>query len=173
MLNTSHIRNTLYILGEEYDKYVASSEPERPIIYSKLGVLELSGWIEEGFDAIARNFVRKQLISDSECDTLENGYDILEKKIDDTHGFTYNSNSRQLLVVAIGTVRLLEIEKELNQDGSLLLLKSELTSLNRQRRLAAHTFIIREMMGSFDAPSVTIDRFLKIEPILQRLWDMA
>ena len=165
MLSTRHISTTLSFCDREYNKYLTSRESERLIMYSKLGVLELSGWIEEAFDEIARNFVRKQLKPNETCD-------ILEENIDTTYGFTYKTNYRKLLVVAVGAARLLEIEKRLDQNGSLLRLRSELGILNKQRNSAAHTFI-KGTTSSFDAPSVTINRFLRIEPILQRLWNMA
>ena len=165
MLYTSRIRKTLVFLDREYNKHVTSYERERPMMYSKLGVMELSGWIEEGFDEIARNFVRKRL-------RTVQARDILEKKISNTHGLTYKAHSRELLAVALGTIRLLEIEKELERNGSLLLLRSELGTLNKQRQSAAHTYT-RGTTLTFDSPSVTINRFYKVMPILQMLWDMG
>ena len=165
MLNTNRIQKTLSFLEREYNKHISSYERERPMMYSKLGVLELCGWIEEGFDEIARNFVRRKL-------RTSRAPDILEKKIRHTHGFTYKAHSRELLAVALGTVRLLEIEKILDRDGSLSLLKSELGNLNNQRKSAAHTFI-QGATSTFDSPSVTINRFHKVKPIFQKLWDMG
>ena len=165
MLYTSQIRKTLAFIDREYNKHVTSYERERPIMYSKLGILELSGWIEEGFDEIARNCVRRRL-------KTTQARDILENKIDRTYGFTYKKHSRELLSIAFGTIKLLEIEKSLERDGSLSLLTSELEVLNRQRQKAAHTFTKGTTL-SFDAPSVTIARFKKINPVLQKLWDIA
>ena len=165
MLHTSHILKTLKFLDREFNKHITSFERERPIMFSKLGVLELSGWVEEGFDEIARSCVRSKL----KTGKLPA---VLERKIDKTYGFTYKENSRELLAVAFGTIKLLEVERDLNRDGSLLILRSELGALNKQRNAAAHTFT-RGMTLQFDAPSVTIDRFHKVRPVLQRLWDTA
>ena len=97
---------------------------------------------------------------------------MLELKIARTHGFTYKEHSRELLSVALGSIKLLRIEKELNQDGSLSELKSELGTLNVQRKAAAHTYV-KGTTQRFDAPSVTLARFYRIKPILQELWTLA
>jgi len=51
-------------------------------------------------------------------------------------------------------------------------LKSELGTLNRQRRSAAHTFT-KGTTSTFDSPSVTLARFFRVEPVLQKLWQMG
>ena len=165
MLHTRRIKNTLIFLDREYNRHIASYDQERPVIISKLSVLELSGWIEEGFDEIARNCVRRKR-------GTYKSRDVLEDKIKMTYGFTYSRHSRELLAVALGTVRLLEVEKRLDKDGSLTLLKSELLTLNDQRRSAAHTFT-KGTTRLFDSPSVTLSRFLRVEPILRRLWKLG
>ena len=165
MLHTRRIKRTLIFLDREYNRHIASYDQERPVIFSKLSVLELSGWIEEGFDEIARNCVRRRR-------RTYRSRDVLEKKIKATHGFTYSRHARELLAVALGTVRLLDFEKTLDRDGSLTLLKSELGTLNQQRRSAAHTFTKGTTL-TFDAPSITLARFFSVEPILQKLWQMA
>lgn len=165
MLHTRRIKRTLVFLDREYNRHISSYEQERPVIFSKLSVLELSGWVEEGFDEIARNCVRRKR-------RTYRSRDVLEDKIKATYGFTYLPQARELLAVAIGTVRLLEFEKALERDGSLTLLKSELGTLNRQRRSAAHTFT-KGTTSTFDSPSVTLARFFRVEPVLQKLWQMG
>lgn len=165
MLHFSRIEKTLRFLDSEYNRHIVSRERERPAMYSKLGVLELSGWIEESFDEIARNGVRDKL-------RLLRSRDVLEKKILRTHGFSYKEHSRELLAVALGSVRLLSIEKELKRNGSLLQLTSELGALNKQRKMAAHTYVKGTTL-TFDAPSVTLARYYKIKPVLQKLWTNA
>ncbi len=165
MLHTRRIKRTLAFLDREYNRHVASYDQERPVIFSKLSVLELSGWIEEGFDEIARNCVRRKKRTYKSRDVLEN-------KIKATHGFTYSDHARELLAVALGTVRLLEVEKELEKDGSLTRLKAELGILNKKRKSAAHTFT-KGTTRLFDSPSVTLAQFSRIQPILQRLWELG
>ena len=165
MLYTRRIRHTLVFLDREYNRHLLSYDEERPVVFSKLSVLELSGWIEEGFDEIARNCVRRKRRTYKSRDVLEN-------KIKATHGFAYSKHARELLAVALGTVRLLEVEKALEKDGSLTQLKAELGMLNKQRQSAAHTFT-KGTTRMFDSPSVTLARFSRIEPILQRLWRMG
>lgn len=165
MLNTKRIERTLRFLDREYNRQISSGDRERPTIYSKLGVLELSGWVEESFDEIARNGVRQRL-------RTTRSRDVLERKITGTHGFTYKRHSRELLAVALGSIALLKIEKTLARDGSLEKLKSELGNLNSQRKTAAHTFV-KGTTKSFDAPSVTLARYYRIKPVLLRLWKMV
>ena len=57
MLVTGRIEKTLIFLDKEYSRHISSRDRERPAMNSKLGVLELSGWVEESFDEIARNGV--------------------------------------------------------------------------------------------------------------------
>lgn len=165
MLNTKNISKILDILDQEYNRHVTSPELEYQIMYSKLGILELSGWVEEQFDRIVLHFIPEKIQSHEICT-------ILKDRIDRTYGFSYDKHFRKLLIIAVGTVRLLKIEEELNKDGSLSQLRSELETLHKQRNSAAHTFI-KDTILSFDAPSVTRDRFRKIEPILKNLCNMA
>lgn len=163
MLHTHSINRTLEFLDREYRRHIVSSEARVPLIFSKLGVIELGGWVEESFDEIARQCVRRRL-------RTSRSRDVLEEKIRKTHGFKYEKHSREMLAVAMGAVRLLRIENQLDRDGSLALLKSELNSLYRQRNQAAHTYT-RGTTVVFDSPSVTIERFRRMEPILRRLWE--
>lgn len=131
-------------------------------MFAKLAVLEYCGWLEESFDDIARNCVRSKL-------RTKKSRDILEVRIKNTHGFVYKTHVRPLIGFALGTVRLLRLEKELARDGSLDVLKTNLEYMNHLRNKAAHTFT-KGATSSYDAPSAIIGNFGQTSPILLQMW---
>ena len=163
MLHSNRIHKSLKIFDREYDKSKSNNDSLWQIMYSKLAILELCGWIEEGFDEIARNCVRRKLRTKASRSLLEN-------RIKRTHGFGYDRNAQQLLGFALGTVKLTELEKKLEKKARLTVLKAELSALRTQRNLAAHIYV-RGTTSILDAPSVTLNRFEKINPILQDYWE--
>ena len=122
MLHSNRIHKSLKNINREYDKSMSNNDYRWPIMYSKLAILELCGWIEEGFDEIARNSVRRKLKTKASRSLLEN-------KIKRTHGFEYDKHAQQLLGIALGTVKLSELEKKLEKEGRLTVLKVELCTL--------------------------------------------
>ncbi len=165
MIHTGRIERTLIFLDREYGKNLSSYDKERPIIISKLALLEYCGGIEESFDEIARNCVRKKLKT-SESRRL------LEKKIQDTHGFTYKNCLQPLLAYSLGTIKLLDIEKKLKRNGNLIKLSTELGNLNSMRREAAHTYTTGRT-STFPSPSVVISSFRTTEPIIREIWQLV
>ena len=163
MLHSKRIHNSLKIIDQEYEKSMIKSDRLVPVMYSKLAIVELCGWIEEGFDEIARNSVRRKLRTKA-------SRRLLEKKIKRTHGFEYDSNAQQLIGFALGTVRLIELEKKLERKGRLTELKAQLSELHSQRNLATHNYI-RGTTLTLQAPSTTLNRFEKIYPILEDYWE--
>ena len=162
MIYTSRIRDSLHFLEQQYSLHVGSKQRERPIMFAKLAVLEYCGWLEESFDDIARNCVRSKL-------RTKKSRDILEARIKRTNGFVYDTHIRPLIGFALGTVRLLRLEKELTRNGSLDVLKTNLESMNHLRNRAAHTFT-KGTTSSYDAPSAIIRNFDQTSPILLQMW---
>lgn len=165
MIHSGRILKTLSFLDREYNRHLTSADPERSVLYAKMAVLEYCGWLEEAFDEIARNCVRKKL-------RTKVSRNVLERRIRETHGFIYKQNIQPLLAFGVGTIRLIEIEKKLNRNGSLDKLKSELGSLNEMRKEAAHTFTSGRT-SRFQAPSLVIANFKQTEPIVKRLWTLV
>ena len=106
MIYYGRIVKTLNFINDEYDKYEGHSHQERSIMFSKLAVLELCGWIEECFDEIALNGVRN-LSHSQHCRVA------LKQKLKATHGFHYTTKAKPLLQASIGTARLVKFEKNL------------------------------------------------------------
>lgn len=165
MIHTSAIRKSLCFLNEQYTAFIGSREKARPVMFAKLAVLEYCGWLEESIDDIARNCVRRTL-------RTRRSRDLLEQKIKTTHGFLYLEHVRPLMAYALGTVRLLELEKDLAKDGSLDILKTNLSNMHQSRGRAAHTFT-RGATSSYDAPSNAINNFEQTSPILLEMWNLV
>lgn len=162
MIHSGRVRRTISFLDQQYNKCLTDSDQEVPVLFAKMAVLEYCGWLEATFDEIARNCVRRNLRTFS---TRK----ILEDKITNTHGFTYDKNVRPLLTYGLGAVRLLKVERKLNVRGNLDRLKSDLGRMNTLRREAAHTFTSGRT-SRFDAPSRIIADLNRTEPVLKDLW---
>ncbi len=155
-MHIEHIEETLNNLCELYDQY--SSENKKVYYFSKLAVLELSGWIEYVIDeAIKKHF----LIS---SDSIKKE---AEKSIKKCYGFEYDFNVRPLVKTTLGIKNLDKIEQELQLDESLHIIKDKLGYLTKVRQDFAHTF---EMSRSHPpvSPTVTLQIFQAIKkPILK------
>lgn len=164
MIRHAKTRKLLSKLDRNYKKS-QTGDPILSIVYSKAAILEVCGWLEEAFDEVAHNCVRERLR------TLERRK-FLDEKIKATHGFEYKTKARPLISHAIGVVRLLEIEKDLERDASLTVLKTICSNLNKLRQDAAHTTLSGRKM-TYPAPSVAIQEFEKCLPIVKRLWELV
>ena len=164
MLKFASTRRLLQKLDKLFQAYTGSDSTIL-IAYSKMANLEVCGWLEESFDEIAHNCVRARL------PRLEQRK-LLNLKIEQTYGFDYRTNARPLLSHALGVVRLLEIEKQMEQDGSLTLLRSTIGNLKPIRRDAAHTSIAGTT-ETYPAPSVALQRFETCLPLVQKLWGLV
>lgn len=164
MIRYAKTRQLLHKLDRRYTKS-QTRDPTLSIVYSKAAILEVCGWLEETFDEIAHNCVRQRLR------TLERRK-FLDDKIKATHGFEYKTKARPLIAHAIGVVRLLEIEKELESSASLIVLTTACSNLNKLRQDAAHTTLSGRKM-TYPAPSVAIQEFEKCLPITKQLWELV
>ena len=127
--------------------------------FSKLAVLELSGWIEEAFDVIANRAVKRRVKS-SKFEKLA------KSAIKRNHGFRYDDNFLDMMAKLIGLPECEQLERYLDSDGSLTILTSELDALVNQRRVAAHVALAHTTVG-FDSPSVSLGRLQTIHPIVK------
>ena len=162
MIAFGRIEKTLSFLEREYQKNLASSDSEIPVLYSKMAILEYCGWLEESFDDIARNCIRGKLRSAGSRKPME-------EKIRTTYGFKYNEHLHPMLVMGLGLPKVVKIENELERDGSISALKSNLGTLNVMRREAAHTHTSGRT-SSFQAPSSIIANYAQTKPVVLKLW---
>ncbi len=162
MIIKTYIERDLKRLNRLYNDSMATLSPEEPIYYSKLAVLEFSGWVEESFDSIALRSVKNEL-------KTAKFQKLMKDVIKSNSGFTYDNNFMPMLSKIVGLPTCEKLHEELEIDGSISILSLNLTECWEQRRKAAHVNLANTTI-SFDAPSVSLGRLLKVYPILRRLY---
>ncbi len=121
------------------------NNPADQVYYSKLAILELSGWLEETIDELLIHYSQSKL----NLDNLK----YFEEKIKNTWGANYSSNIRNLLIIVVGLINVETIENNLKQNGGYLdLLKNTTKSLKKARDDCAHTSTAG-VTQQFQAPS--------------------
>lgn len=147
--------------------YADSKSQHETLMYSKLAILELCGWIEESMDSIINVTLLKKLREERNKDYLR------KQVIKRQKGFDYEDNFRRTLIGAIGLIRLEKLERKINQP-KFTKMTAALDALKTRRDDEAHTYL--KITRTLDAPSVTRSRFqdvydgLKsIETLLKRM----
>lgn len=162
MIETSYIENRLKELNRLYSSAMSSSEDnELPLLYSKIAIIELGGWIEE-----SRDELRDQLLK---IITHQNPEDCC-KKIYPKHvsGFDYMDHFRKAIFERlIGLHGASELEAQLDEEINLVF-KSSMGTLWYQRNICAHR-TIKGTQVSIQSPSSTMKQFKNIEPGLKQL----
>lgn len=162
MIIKRHIEIDLKRLNELYNTSVHGADPRVPVYFSKLALLELSGWIECSFDLIASRAVKRRIKS-VRFEKLVN------QAIKKNHGLGYEDNFIDMMAKLVGLPACEILEKHLDSTGSLAVLKSELDAIIVQRRVAAHVALVHTTVG-FDAPSVTLVRLKKVYPVVKDIY---
>jgi len=150
MVNKTIIQQNLKRIDKLYNKHIGGIEAD---YYSKLALLEVCGWIEETMDDIVRSCARKHL-------KKQNSFDSIEKVIENTHSFKYQSNFQNMLRQLVGLINLEKLENNYNSI-KFQLLASSLGTLKQYRDEHAHTYI-KGQTNTFYAPSFTISHFYKV-----------
>jgi hypothetical protein len=162
MIVKQHIERDLARLRTLYTQSVAGPDARVPVYYCKLGVLELSGWVEEAFDLIAYRAVKRRVRARK-----------FERLVDDaikrTYGFSYDGDFLRMMAKVVGMPECERLEEHLDSDGSLGVLKGELDAMIRQRNIAAHVSL-GPTAPAFDAPSVSLQRLKRIHPIVKAMY---
>ena len=127
--------------------YLSTTSPIETLFYSKIGVIELCGWIEETMDAIVLDVSQRILTSQAHRVFIEK--EIVKK----TYGFEYEAHFRKMLMCIIGLKGVQELEANVNRavfDPMCATLKA----IKPNRNSHSHTYLKATM--AIDAPSVTI-----------------
>jgi hypothetical protein len=133
--------------------YSAASSPIEPLLYAKIGILELCGWIEETMDAIVIDVSQRTLTTKAHRDYIEN------QIVKNTYGFEYEAHFRKMLMGVVGLKGVQDMEANVNRaffDPMCATLKA----IKPNRNSHSHTYIKGATMA-IDAPSVTI-KYCKI-----------
>lgn len=144
MLDNTYIKTTLKQLTALYDKAI-HQKGQQELLYSKLILLEICGWIEETMDDMILQIAQKTLKE-------KENKDYIKQMIEKNHGFDYDRNFRKMLISVIGIVSVEKLERQLKQK-IFIQFKSTLKILKHRRNAAAHTHI-QGTMKHRDAPSV-------------------
>lgn len=153
MVDYIGIENTLKRLDVEYNAQM--SDPQMPILFSKLAVIELCGWIEESFDDLLIGYIDTHII-DPNCQR------IIKKIINDNYGFHYERHVFKIFSAVIGVNNWENIIDKLSP-SDLGNFQTILNSYSQGRNRAAHTHTPIGTTRSFDAPSLVLSNFQKIK----------
>ena len=158
------IKLNLRIIGAQFEAAMNSPQLERGTIlaamFSKLAILEVSGWLEQTIDSILYYYVNVA-VSNKQIRKV-----IKEQVIDTVYGFRYASDLKPLFMKVLGADKFLHIEQELKQKGMDQILLNSINTLNKGRNAAAHTYWHSSVQQKFDAPSTTCKLFNDIFPIV-------
>jgi hypothetical protein len=158
MVPKTYILQNLNLLLSKYNK---SRTLKDKLFYSKLAVLELSGWTEEVIDNIVLNFARKNIKSVANLKIYEK--EIVKR----TYGFKYDKDIKKLLVNLVGIINLEKIESQMDSNKQANL-SASLTALKQARDSEAHTHI-KGVTRVIMSPSVTLTYF---NPLYEGLKDL-
>jgi hypothetical protein len=158
MIAKSYIESNLKEIDRLYNN---TTSLKKTNYYSKLAILELCGWIEITMDEIVLTYAKKKL---KHVDNKK----FVKERVKKNYGFDYNNNLKPLFYIIIGIVHYEKIEKKLERHGKITILKSTLDNLKTSRNNAAHTYS-KGTTTTFDAPSLILNEYNKICPIILEL----
>lgn len=158
MIDYVSIQNTLARLDTEY---ISSTDVQMQILFSKLAVLELCGWIETSIDYTLFEYVDSHLV-DNNCKT---GINKIMKK---NYGFHYDNNLFSLFCSVLGVNNLENILDKISP-ADFHNLKNITDIYTKERNKAAHTDTPAGTTRTYKTPSVVLHDFNLIKPSIQTL----
>ncbi len=158
MIAKSYIEGNLKELDRLYNR---TTSMKKTNYYSKLAILELCGWIEITIDDIVLSYAKKKL---KETDNQK----LVKDRVKKNYGFDYSNNLKPLFFTLIGIINYEKIENKLEKHSKITILKTTLDNLKISRNNAAHTYS-KGTTTTFSAPSLTLNEYNKICPIILEL----
>jgi hypothetical protein len=159
VVNKDKILVTLNELNNLYN-YAKASNLEA-YSFSKVAVLELSGWVQETIEKITESYYSEN-IKDKTCNQS------FGEIIHNNSGFHYDRNLGNILGYVIGIYGIKTIESKIGT-GEISKLKALLTNLTKKRNDVAHNYKESSITVSVDAPSLTIKNCKDIFDLLKKL----
>lgn len=173
LLTLSQI-NDLY--NKQSDEPISKHIVENRLL-CKLAVIELCGWLEDEFDKLILfhlDNVSKQISNFDQSVYKDYSKNYQEwrsgttKDVSKVYGMSYSGHFRKLLVLLLGNMNVLILEYRVGLDN-LELLSNQLKILQDNRNELAHkSYLNITRQEIFQAPSVTIQAFHNIYPILEK-----
>ena len=150
MVNYTDIEAKLQRLDTEYNNRIL--DPDLPIFFSKLAVIEFSGWMEDSVDSILYNHIVDSTVKEN-----------IKKNIKGNFGFNYYSNLFKVFTSVLGVDTWENIEDKLKPQklADLVNITSTFTGI---RNKAAHSSIV--VTNTFSSPSTTIVAYNKVKPAM-------
>jgi hypothetical protein len=127
--------------------YLSTSSQFETLFYSKIGIIELCGWIEETMDAIVLGVSQRNITTQAHRVFIEK--EIVKK----TYGFEYEAHFRKMLMGVIGLKGVQDLEANVNR-AFFDPMCATLNAIKPYRNSHSHTYLKATM--AIDAPSVTI-----------------
>ena len=153
---------------ETLDKYYLEQEesPLIAILFSKLAILELCGWIESYMQSIAQRALDES--------SFERAHSLVKSAIDRTYGFDYGRNLEPLFATSFGATTLARFEVEFQRRDILDALKSELGSITKIRNRLAHSYTSKtSVTQQIDAPHISKRRAERLLKIFEEISDVV
>lgn len=148
MISKTYINTNLRSLNYRFSKTTSQKEA---LLYSKLAVLELCGWIEISMDDLVLRCAKDNLMREESFNYIANN--IVKKN----YGFEYKNHFRNMITIVLGLKTIEQLESLLNPT-KYARLTSTLGTLKNSRDNQAHTYI-KSTMITVDAPSITQRNF--------------
>lgn len=152
----STIDTILSTLETQFSSVVTLPDATLSILYSKLAVLELSGWIEESIDMILINYLDNKLVS-TDC------INKTKKIIESNYGFKYESNLYHIFLCTLGSNNWENIIDTIGI-ARMSILSTKCGEYSSQRNDAAHKYQLGTR--SFYAPSRVISDYHQIKSVI-------
>ena len=162
MIPAEHLQvvSNLSFLDKEFETVTSTSRLEDSqfaVLFSKLAVLELSGWIESTIDEIFESFFDKTITREDYRVYLSNNV------IKSCYGINYDRAIKPLIIKSLGA-KLYQTFEDL---PAVQQLQSILSRLHSVRDTAAHTDCSTQ--SSYDAPSKTKELFYDVYKVLSNI----
>lgn len=151
MIVKSYIEKSL---GQFESRHIRYASVQEGLYYSKLAILELSGWVEITMDDIVLRLGKRLIQNSGHFKYLS------DRVIRRTHSFEYETHFRRMLETIIGLLGVEWMEKRVNPNLFQPMVGA-LTSLKHSRDEQAHQYI-KGTTHNIDAPSLTKSRFYTI-----------
>ena len=152
MIPVTYIKRNTRALSSCFDKASRAGKPLMVLLYAKLVIIEISGWVEMSMDDVVQRAGRKLKVK-ANCKYLE------DRVVKKNFGFDYEDNFRKMLMQVVGLVELEALEGGL--DGAKFQkMKAALALLKQARNTVAHTYVKNPTGGiTITAPSLAVAYF--------------
>ena len=161
MIDYTKIESTLNLLSLEYDKALCDENQQMPILFSKLAILELCGWIEVSVDKVLCDYVDNNV-------TKEENRKFIKKTIDRNYGFKFDTHLQPLFCSVFGIKNCETIFGSLSEQ-EMASMKTTLGVCAEKRNIAAHKYTEVGITLTYSAPSEVKSYYQQLKPAFEKI----